>query len=654
MSGGMSSDPAETGDGAPGAGLVLGTAGHIDHGKTALVRALTGIDTDRLPEEKARGITIDLGFAALELGDGRRLSVVDVPGHERLVRTMVSGASGIDLVLLVIAADEGVMPQTREHVAICDLLGIERGVVALTKSDIADEDVAELAAEEARELLEDTSLAGATVVPVSSLTGDGIDTLRDELSKLVAGTRARTPRGGPPRLGIDRVFAVRGFGTVATGTLVGDELRVGDTVEVHPTELRARIRGLQTHGEAADRVAPGARCAVNLQGIEVADLSRGEVISSADGLAPTRTVDVELWWLPSSPESEDIVSVEFLVGTAERRARLATIGASHFVPGSRGFARIHVDGDPVPLLPGDRFIVRGFARTEGAGGTLGGGVVLDVAPPHRRRSDPELLRELEIFAQHDERSSLRERVLRAGLGGVTREGLERETGLRGGDLSEHLDALSAEGVVIAAGGQRWIGSAVVSRLEERLAETLDAFHASEPLRPGMSRSALRGVLPDNVERETAELALSRLEASGRIEFSHDVARRAGFSPTLDDETRAFVERIATEADEAGLEPPSPRDWAEQLGVSLERLRDLLAHLEREDVLVRAPGDLWFHRDAIASLRQKLVDHLEAHGEIDTQSYKALIGTSRRTAMPLMELFDELHVTRRRGDVRIAR
>ncbi|MCZ6464744.1 MAG: selenocysteine-specific translation elongation factor [Proteobacteria bacterium] len=642
--------------------LVLGTAGHIDHGKTALVCALTGVDTDRLPEEKARGITIDLGFAALDLPGDLRVSVVDVPGHERLVRTMVSGASGFDLVLLVVAADEGVMPQTREHVAICDLLGIERGVVALTKCDLVDEEMRELAAEDVRDLLASSALAGSAIVPVSSVEETGLDALRAALAETVDGASGRTPRSGPPRLAIDRVFAMRGFGTVVTGTLVGSALQTGDAVEILPGGRRARIRGLQSHGVASDRVEPGARCAVNLQGVEVAELSRGEVVTAPGALAPTDTFDVELSWLPGAPDLLDFAAIELLAGTAERRARLAPIG-SGVSAGDRGFARIHVDGEPLALLPGDRFIARGFARTEAGGATVGGGVVLDVAPPRRRRSDPALSRDLEIFARREPAADLLQRILRTGLSGVARARLVRETGLPEAQVDAELDALrvegSAEPVAEGAGagafGDRlWVAVETWRQLEDRMLAALAEYHEKEPLRPGMPRGALRGRLPENVRAETAERALARLEERDAVRVEGDLVRLREHAPRLDPEAQAAVERIAAEARAAGLEPPAPREWAKRLGLDTDRFRDLVAHLEREEQLVRAPGDLWFDSRAVDDLRDRVVAHLREHGELDTPSYKRLIGTSRRVAVPLMELLDELHVTRRRGNVRILR
>jgi selenocysteine-specific elongation factor len=634
--------------------LVLGTAGHIDHGKTTLIRALTGVDTDRLPEEKERGITIDLGFAPLDLGGDLRVSVVDVPGHEGLVRTMVAGATGIDLVLIVIAADEGVMPQTREHIAICELLGITRGVVALTKIDATEPDVAELAAEEAALLLAETALAGAPVVPVSGVTGEGVEELRRRLREVIAACEPRTPRGGPPRLNVDRCFAAKGFGCIVTGTLVGSPFAVGDAVEIHPRGLRARVRGLQHHGIASERGEPGVRCALNLQGIEVADLSRGQVVSARDALLPTRTLDVKLWWLDVAPEIEDRASVEFLVGTAERRAHVAPIGAGGFQPGGSSFARVHVEGDPVALLPGDRFIARGFVRTDMGGSTLGGGVILDVAPPHRRRSDPALASDLTQLAQREPVTDLGVRIRRSGFAGIAEDRLRRETGHGGDLLAGALSRLVAEGDAVVTPSRTWLESTAVAELEHRLLAALDVYHAREPLRPGMPIGALRGQLPDNVPRDAAELALERLVERGVIATTGDVARRSEHRPTLGAEDQTLVERLLREAHEASLEPPSEREWAERLGTTLEHLQDLLAHLKREGRMVRTPGDLWFEAEAIAALRERILAHFETHDRLDTPAYKALIGTTRRTAVPLMEYFDDEHLTSRSGDARVLR
>jgi selenocysteine-specific elongation factor len=606
------------------ADLVLGTAGHIDHGKTSLVRALTGVDTDRLPEEKARGITIELGFAPLDLAPGLRLGVVDVPGHEGLVRTMVAGATGIDLVLLVVAADEGVMPQTREHVAICGLLGIERGVVALTKIDAVDEDVADLAAEEVRGLVD------LPLVKVSSLTGAGLGELRERLGEVASQAPPRTPRRGPPRLPVDRCFAMRGFGAVVTGTLLGGALRVGDAVEIQPGAIPARVRGLQSHGAAKPVIEPGSRCAVNLQGVELAALARGMVVTSPDALTPTRVLDVGVAWLPGAPRLEwQGAAIEFLAGTAERVGRIAPIG--------EGFARIHLQGEPVALLPGDRFVLRAFSRA-----TIGGGTVLDVAPPHRRRSDPALRDGLAALARREPETDVRVRVARAGFAGASEGELRRETGL---EVAAVLGALAD----VAPAGDRWLALDAVRELERRTLVAVAEFHAAEPLLPGIPRARLRGALPENAPPAALDLVLARQARA--LVAEGEWVRALDHAPRTSPAQQALLTRLRGESRAAGLEPPTLREWSERLGVDA---RPLLAHLEREGALVRAPGELWFSSDAVEALRARVVEWIRAHGPLDTPSYKKLIGTTRKHAVPLMELLDAQQLTLRRGETRVLR
>jgi selenocysteine-specific elongation factor len=647
----MSLDPADPAGGVEtDVGLVLGTAGHIDHGKTSLVEALTGVDTDRLPEEKKRGITIDLGFAPLDLGDGIRLGVVDVPGHEKLVRTMVAGATGIDLLMLVVAADEGVMPQTREHLAICELLGLDRAVVALTKCDLVEPDLAELAQEEVAALLEETSLAGAPIIPVSSVTGAGLDALREQLVALAKEAHAHTPRTGPPRLAIDRTFEMRGFGSVVTGTLIGSGLSLGDTVEVFPEGPTCKLRGIQRHGASAEYAPPGGRCALNLQNVSLDQLSRGKVISTPGALPRSQTLDVELSWLASAPEGDGPTAVEFLAGTAERRAHVAPIGAEVLEPGAVGFARIHIDGDPVSLLPGDRFVLRGFARTD-VGATLGGGRILDVAPPRRRRSDPTLLQELEALVANDPKEDLAVRVARAAFAGAALDTLRIETGLERDAFDNALAALAKEGRVLPAGKRLVVDTETLRAVEARLASSLDAFHEAEPLRPGMPVASLRGALPDNVPREVSDLALSRLAEQGLVRLDGDTARRSDHRATLEGDDAAAAQRICALLADAALEPPSSSDLGERVGVGPDRLATLMGFLEHEGKVVRTKGDLFFDAGAIAALRAKVIAHFDTNDTLDTPSYKALIGTTRRTAVPLMELFDSNHVTVRRGEAR---
>jgi selenocysteine-specific elongation factor len=625
--------------------LVLGTAGHIDHGKTALVRALTGVDCDRLPEEKARGITVELGFAPLELGDGSRLSVVDVPGHEGLVRTMVAGATGIDLMLLVVAADEGVMPQTREHAAICDLLGIAHGVVALTKCDATGDDVAGLAAEEAQALLAGGALADAPVVRTSAVTGEGVEALRAALAAAAEKAAARTPREGPPRLAVDRSFVMKGFGTVATGTLVGGALAVGDEVAILPGETRARVRGVQRHGESVGDLGGGTRCAVNLQGVDVAQVPRGSVLAPPGALPRARAIDARLRWLPDAPPLDGPTRALMLVGTSEHAVRIAPIGS----PGEVGFVRIHVEHGTVPVLPGDRFVIRGFARTATGGHTLGGGVVLDASPPHRRLSDPVLRRQLEALAAGGAAEALAVRVERAGLDGVTRDDLARETGLAPVRVDAELAALREAGRAEAGDGV-WLAPGRMNDLARRILDALARFHAAEPLRPGMPLAALRGALPDNAAAGAVDRALAALAGDGAIAIEGRTARLHEHAAELGDADRALADALRAGLRDAGLAPPSLREWRERTGAAEARLRDLLAWLERAGEIVRA-GELWFDAAAVADLRARVRAHLEREGELTTSDYKALIGTTRKHAVPLMERLDAEKLTVRRGEAR---
>lgn len=634
--------------------LVLGTAGHIDHGKTALVRALTGVDCDRLPEEKARGITIELGFAPLDLPGGVRLSVVDVPGHERLVRTMVAGATGIDLVLLVVAADEGVMPQTREHLAICEVLGLDRGVVALTKMDVTDDETAAIAEAEVRELLADGALAKAQIVRVSSRTGTGIDALRAQLAALAAEASARTPRSGPARLGVDRAFTMRGFGTVVTGTLVGGALAIGDSVELLPSGRRARVRGLQSHGAAVGVAAPGARTAVNLQGVELAEVARGDLLAAADTLAPARVFDASVQWFASAQRLEERTSVELLAGTADRRARASPIGVASIAPGAVGFARIHVEGEPLALLPGDRFVLRGFAHTSAGGTTCGGGIVLDVAPPRRRRSDPALAGDLAALARRDPETDVAVRIARAGLAGIARDPLRRETGIEPKALTALLGRLAAAQQIAVTLAGLCLAATTCADLERRIVSALAAFHAREPLRPGLPRGALAGALPENVATDAIEFAVARLAAAGRVVDAPEGIRAASHRASLEGADGALADRIRNESRGAGLEPLSLKEWSEQLGQPVDKVRALLTHLAREGSLVAAPGEFWFDRATVDALRERVVAQIQQHGGIETPAYKTLIGTSRKHAVPLMELFDQQRVTLRVGNKRVLR
>jgi selenocysteine-specific elongation factor len=630
---------------------VLGTAGHIDHGKTALVRALTGRDLDRLPEEKARGITIELGFAPLELGEGLRIAVVDVPGHERFVRTMVAGASGLDLVLLVVAADEGVMPQTREHLAICELLGVDRGLVVLTKSDLVDEEMLELAREDVRDTLADGPLAGASILAASSQTGAGIDEVRLALESLVRSAPSRAKDERPSRLFIDRSFSKHGFGTVVTGTWSGRPREVGDAVVIEPGGRNARIRGLERHGETVEASESGARIAVNLQGEARDEIGRGDLLAEAGALLATNSFDARLHWMARKALLDAPTSVELLTGTTERRARVAPIGAQPIGPGERGFARIHVDGPPLALLPKDRFVLRGFSRDVGVGATLGGGVVLDVDPPHRRRRDAGLQRDLERLALAHPADGLEVRIARAGLAGTTVERLTLETGYGREALERALDELVQANAILRLDASACLSLPAAERLSADLLATLEAFHAKESLQPGMPRAALAGSLPGNVTSGAGAILLTRLAQRGDVEIRGEIVARRGFETNLDDAEARIAERLRLRFGETALDAPALRTLADEMNEEVDRLRTLAHYLERQGVLVAAPDELFFDRESVAGLIDRVLAYFESNDELDTQTLKGMIGTSRRTAMPLMALLDELQITRRDGSLR---
>jgi selenocysteine-specific elongation factor len=631
--------------------LVLGTAGHIDHGKTALVRALTGRDLDRLPEEKTRGITIELGFAPLELSDGLRLAVIDVPGHERFVRTMVAGASGLDLLMLVVAADEGVMPQTREHLAICELLGIDRGLVVLTKSDLVDEEMLELASEEVRDLLADGPLANIPILSASSETGDGIDQVRTMLEELIRTAPARDDDGRPARLFIDRTFTKHGFGTVVTGTWSGRSRKVGETVVLEPGSRKAKIRGLERHGETIQTAESGSRIAVNLQREAKDEIHRGDLLTEPGALLATSTFDGSLHWIARKASLDEATSVELLCGTTERRARVAPIGEKGIAPGDHAFARIHIEGPPLALLPGDRFVLRGFARDAGVGSTLGGGIVLDVAPPHLRRRDSGLRRDLERMAEGEPMGALEVRIARAGLQGTTVAALKKETGLDTGVLDETLDRLVEAEKIVRLDTNVCLSTGAAERLMENLLAALDAFHQKEPLQPGMPRAALTGTLPSNVTSEAGAILLTHLAERGEILIQEEIVSRKGFESSLDPAQSRLADLLRTRYAESALDAPTLRTLADDLGEDPVVVRDLGHYLERQRVLIAAPDDLFFDRACVLALIERVVTHFESNEELDTQTLKALIGTSRRTAMPLMALLDDLQITRRDGSIR---
>lgn len=634
--------------------VVIGTAGHIDHGKTALVGALTGVDTDRLSEEKRRGITIELGFAHLDLGDGLVAGLVDVPGHERFVKAMAAGAGGIDLAVLVVAADEGVMPQTREHVDILRLLGVRAGVVAITKSDLLPglgADWLPLLHADLDDLCAGTFLEGAPRVPCSARTGEGLAALVDAIRTGV-GRAAERPADGPLFLPVDRAFSIKGFGTVVTGTILSGAVAAEELVDLVPGGASGvRVRGVQVHGKAVDRASAGQRVALNLAAIEAQQIERGMVVGAHGALPATPMLDVELTLLDSAPRALAHRSRFLLhVGTAQVAATVALLDREELAAGETALAQLRLAA-PVAALPGGHFILRGFSAIPGRGHTVGGGTILAILPRKHRRGRPETTAALRTLREGDAGARV-ERILEsAGAAGLDASELAIRTALPAKTLVRTLELLGARGSAVLFDRERraWIASAILERLAHKSALAVRAFHEAQPLAPGLPREELRTRLGIAEARVFARL-LAALEGRGIETFEdhlREKGRKAG-SAQADVELRARIEHLLGES---ACMPPSVGELAQSLGEPAQRVVGLLKLLEADGAVVRVSQELWFAAPAIADLRRRLIDFLLAHEAISTQQFKELVGASRKWVMPLGEHFDREKVTLRVADTR---
>ncbi len=628
--------------------VVVGTAGHIDHGKTSLVKALTGTDTDRLPEEKARGITIDLGFAFLEEGGDLMIEIVDVPGHERFVKNMLAGAGGIDLALLVVAADEGVMPQTREHLAICRLLRIKSGLVAVTKADLAEPDWIELVRDDITGLVDGTFLAGCPIVPLSVKTGAGLGELRAALARLARAVPAKaTDR--TPRLPIDRVFTVKGFGTVVTGTLMAGRLAGDDRVEVYPRGLQSKVRGLQVHGRPVEQALAGQRTAVNLQGVERAAIERGDVIAPPGTLVPTLLLDATLELLEDAPrllKTRD--RVRFHAGTQEVMARVLLVDRPGLEPGEVSYGRFRLEA-PLVTVPGDRFVIRSYSPIV----TIGGGTVLDITPPRFKRKAPALLAHLALLETGAPASVLEEHLKQAGAAGARAADLRARTPFGPEQLRQLLDELQQSGAVVGVDREWYLHREAGDRLRAQTLALLEAFHRENPIRAGISREELRSRAGNAQERVFGQL-LTALEAEGLVKSERDQVRLGSHSIRLTPEQERVVTGLEEDFRKAGAAPPSPEEALARHGVRGTEKHELFQLLVADRKLLRVKESLFFHAEALQSIRERLVAMLLEKREIGPADFKDLFGVSRKYAIPLMEYFDAQRVTVRRGERRVLR
>jgi selenocysteine-specific elongation factor len=628
--------------------VIVGTAGHIDHGKTALVKALTGIDADRLEEEKRRGITIDIGFAHLELpapgGDNLRLGFVDVPGHERFVRNMLAGVGGIDLVLLVVAADESIKPQTREHFDICRLLSVRRGITVLTKSDLVDRETLDVVRLEVEEFLRGSFLdpGQSPIVAVSSLTGAGLDELKRALIQVASEVQARDS-SALARLPIDRVFTMKGFGTVVTGTLISGTIHKDEELEVFPSGRRVRVRGVQVHGQTADQAVAGQRTALNLAGTATEDLARGMMLSVPDTFRYADQVDVSLTLLPSAKPLKDRARVHFHAYTSETIAEGRLYGEKQVKPGQNSYARMRM-ADAALLLPGDRFILRQFSPVV----TIGGGVVLDAAPLATAREET-LEPFLKSLAEGDPRAILSARITRRGHEGLSLPQAIAETGWPGEVIERHLAESVGQGLVLRT-NDLLVHTPAVEKLKLFTVSAVEEFQRGNPLVPGISKEELRSRVKAPVG--VFSMALNSLIKAGELEVHADLVRLPGQGVVMQDEEAESLKMIESAFATAGLKVPALHQVIAGLKVDKVRAHKIVTLLLRDRVLIKISDELVFHRSALEELRHQIAVYKTKSPKIDVAAFKDLTGVSRKYAIPLLEYLDRERVTRRVGDERI--
>ena len=624
--------------------VVIGTAGHVDHGKTALVRALTGQDTDRLPAEKARGISIDLGFADLVLPSGRKASIVDVPGHERFIRNMLAGASGIDLVLLVVAADDGVMPQTREHLDILRFLEVGAGVVALTKADLADDDWLDLVEEEVREGLRGTFMEDAPLVRVSALTGEGLPRLLTVLDGLANGVKREGSRAFS-RLPVDRVFSVPGFGTVVTGTLVAGSIRVEDRLESLPLGKVARVRGLEVHGAKVEEAVAGSRTAVNLAGLEAEQVGRGDVLAAPGRMRATKLFAGRLTLLPGTQPLASGTRVHLHAGTAETAGRIILLDTETLEPGCDGMIRFRAE-KPLVVESGDCFVVRSYSPVT----TIGGGRVLDPASRHKRFREADL----EALARREDASP--EQLILLALEGkdpVTRAELARRVGLADAALGAELDRLVGEGKVRPLAGTWYLSPGGLAAAGEAAGKFLTDFHRREPLRSGVGKEEVRSRLFPALDGKVWNALTSWLAQDGYLEERQERLALPGHRVELTEAAGRVRDELESLFRKGGVSPPPQAEALKGLPVGPREALDILNLLLEEGILVRLSEEVVWHRvaldEAVGKLRVALAT---TKNGLAPSEVRDLLGTSRRHAVPLLEYLDGVRMTRRMGDKRV--
>jgi len=636
--------------------IILGTAGHVDHGKTSLIRALTGIDTDRLKEEKERGITIELGFAHLDLPCGHRIGIVDVPGHERFVRNMVAGAAGMDLVAFIIAADEGIMPQTTEHFEICQLLGLRDGLIILTKKDLVEEEWLEMVEEDIREYFNGTFLENAPIIPVSSVTGDGIETVRQTIDAKIAGLPFQE-EFGPFRLAVDRVFSMKGFGTVITGSSLSGRIAVGDELEFYPARVRAKIRGIQVHGSDVDLVEAGHRTAINLQGIDKEMVNRGDIAATPGSMVNSTLLDADFHYLGSNARKlKNRAQVRVHVGTREITGRVVFLETDEVQPGESVNLQLILQ-EAAAVWPGDKYVVRSYSPVR----TIGGGTILNNAPLKRKRATArDRENNHRIFAIYQEGSDTDRLLLflaESGNKGLTQDQLATRLGIFGNRLKKLLQQPVSSGqiLVIDSERQRLLAAPVLQKLIETITAILIRHHTDNPLKSGLAKEQLKSGIKPPVDQKLFQFALDTMVKKKSIVQDQAEVRMADFAVTLQIDEQEIKERIYRLYKDAGLTPPNLKEVVGSIrDLPEKQVGQVINLLLQDKQLLKISESLYFDAEQIDRLAGQLTEFIREHGEIDAPRFKELTGLTRKFSIPLLEYFDRIKLTLRIGDKRVLR
>lgn len=628
--------------------IILGTAGHIDHGKTSLIKAITGTDTDRLKEEKERGITIELGFASLDLPGGQHLGIVDVPGHEKFVKNMVAGATGIDIVAMVIAADEGVMPQTREHMEICSLLGVRHGLIVMTKTDLVEEEWLELALEDIREFSQGTFLEDAPILPVSSATGEGLPELISALDE-IAGNIPQRPPSTLFRLPIDRVFTMKGFGTVITGSIVSGKINVGETIMVYPTGITSKVRGIQVHNQSAESAEAGMRTAINFQGLDKTAVQRGEVLSTPGALVASYMVDVSFHYLASNKKPlKNRTLIRFHTGTSEKMGYLILLDQEELAPGQTIVAQLRLDS-AVAIVKDDRFVVRSYSPVR----TIGGGQVINPIPQKHKRLRQDVVEGLQQLTDDDPEVIISQHIQQAGYGGVSFSHLKIMTNLADKQLDTVLQHLLSTKTITQTDKDNriFLHQTTFDKLIQNCGDYLSNYHSDNPLKAGMSKEELKSKFPQLSDPKVFNLILNQMIKGGQITQEENTVRLSDHRVSLGADQADIRQKMLDIYQKGGLQPPYFREVPGMLGADPNHTKEVLMLLVEEGHIVKTKDDLYFHVTAITELKSRLVDFLKANGEITTPRFKEMTGASRKYVIPLIEYFDACKVTLRVGDSR---